>query len=382
MTVVQSQHMNVLAVNNRILQMITARAPHRERFRPARRTGMSGSVKRARQLDFRESNRRKHVREVGLIAMWLGFAGVADAAEPAPVCADERISLEGELDAKWRAPIENLCARFGTMSDVDPSARIRLVAAGSELALEVTLGDGRVAHRTLRSPDDLITVLEALTLQIPGPPPENRPPPPPVVNAPVPPEPATSSLPKGAVTRPPAVEGTSRRSHYLGVEIGLAVEGRLSGSPAYLSLGGSAYAALRPDDWFFGVVARWQPSEVPASSSQPGFEMESAGAGFAVAHRLLKTGLLGLDAGATTMVLVDTQSLESRSPDEIGASTAVRFGILARALVGRGSWKFAPSLDADIAPARLGHNARLDNALPPLPTWSIALAIGATWAGE
>jgi hypothetical protein len=177
-------------------------------------------------------------------------------------------------------------------------------------------------------------------------------------------------------------EPAMAKSRSLEVELGFAIEGRLSASPAYLSLGAAAYAGLRPDNWFFGVVARWQPSEVPAAGPQPGFEMESAGAGFAVARRVVKTGLLGLDAGATALVLVDTQSLESHVPDEIGASTAVRFGVLLRSLIGRSPWKLAPSLDADIAPSRLRRNTRLDAALPPLPTWSVALGLGATWVGE
>jgi hypothetical protein len=311
-------------------------------------------------------------------------AGLATAAEPETSCAEGRISMEGALDAKWREPVESLCEQFATMKDVDPTARIHIVAAGSNLELDATLGDGRMAHRTLRSPDDLMTTVEALSVQIPDDHADKTAEVPPSANVAPKPERTAARLPSAATTVHEArsERASTDRNRPLQVELGFALEGRVSGAPAYLSLGGAVYAGLRPDDWFFGVVARWQPSEVAASGPQPGFEMESAGAGFAVARRVVKTGMLGLDAGATTLVLVDTQSLETRVPDEIGASTAVRFGVLLRALIGRSSWKLAPSLDADLAPSRLRRNTRLDAALPPLPTWSVALGLGATWVGE
>jgi hypothetical protein len=323
------------------------------------------------------------VGAAALVAALWAMAGSAKAAEPGASCADGRISLEGELDAKWREPVDRLCEQFATMKDVDPSARIRVTATGNELQIEATLGDGRTAHRTLHSPDDLMTTVEALSVQIPTESVEKAADVPPSAN--VAPKSERAAAPPAAATTARAYRSeptSTTKSRSLEVELGVAIEGRLSASPAYLSLGGAAYAGLRPDDWFFGVVARWQPSEVPASGPVPGFEMESAGAGFAVARRVVKTGMLGLDAGATALVLVDTQSLEARVPDEVGASTDVRFGVLFRALIGRSPWKLAPSLDADIAPSRLRRNTRLDSALPPLPTWSVALALGATWVGE
>jgi hypothetical protein len=107
--------------------------------------------------------------------------------------------------------------------------------------------------------------------------------------------------------------------------------------------------------------------------------MESAGAGFIVGRRIVETTTVALDAGASTLVLVDTQSTETRVPDEVGSATDVRFGLLLRALVGRSHWRFAPSIDADVAPSRLRHDVRIDPSLPPLPAWSVALALGASW---
>jgi hypothetical protein len=260
-------------------------------------------------------------------------------------------------------------------------ARLRITPEGDDLDIEASLGDDRVAHRRVRSPDDLLTVVEALTLLIPDEHAQQSPALPlPLGNPP----PATLAAKKTASDLrhlPPhaAQARTEPPAHRVGVELGLAIEGRLSGSPTYLSLGGSVYAGLRPDDWFFGVVARWQPSEVPASGPLPGFEMESAGAGFVVARRVLKGRAVGIDAGASALVLVDTQSTETRTPDEVGSATDVRFGLLVRALIGRSPWKFSPSLDADLAPARVRRSVRVDPDLPPLPAWSVALGLGASW---
>jgi hypothetical protein len=307
----------------------------------------------------------------------------ARAADPAAACAGTRITVDDRLGARWLEPVAHLCEQYAAMKDVDPAARLHIMPAGEEVDIEASLGDARVTHRRVHSPDDLLTVVEALTMAIPDVRSEQgagggRPAP-----AVVPPTPATNSRPperfdQRAVQTPPKVAPTRGAGAGLGVELGVALEGRLSGSPAYLSLGGAVYAALRPEEWFFGLVARWQPSEVPASAPQPGIEIESAGAGFVVARRVVKTRTVGIDTGASTLVLVDTLSTETRTPDEVGTDTQVRFGLLVRALIGGGNWKFASSLDADVAPARLG-SIHVDPALPPLPAWSVALALGAAW---
>lgn len=285
-------------------------------------------------------------------------------------CADERIQIDGEFGAEWVEPLARLCHQFATMKDVDPSARLHITPAGDDVLLEATLGDSRSARRKIQSPDDLFTIVEALTVVIPSEKPAARQPAAPAaVNVP-PPAPKPHVEPK---VKP------EPKPRDLGVELGAAVEARFSGSPSYLSAGIAGYASIRPDEWFFGVTARWQPSEIPASGAAPGFEMESAGAGFVVGHRVVDTPMVDLDVGASTLVLVDTQSLETRVPDEVGSATDVRFGLLVRALVGRSSWRFAPAIDADLAPTRLRREVRIDPSLPPLPAWSVGLALGASW---
>jgi hypothetical protein len=281
-------------------------------------------------------------------------------------CANPRIHVEGELAERWAAAVAHLCERFGTMTDVDPTATLRIVPKDDDVVLEVTLGEGRTAVRRLHSPDDLPTVAEALTVVIPEPRSEH-PAPTPAVNQRPEPVPPSPPLP------------AKKESAAIHVELGIGIEGRLSGSTTYLSAGGTAYAGLRPGDWLFAVLARWQPSEVPAQRATEGFEMESAGAGFLVARRLLQTGWVALEAGASAMLLVDTQSIETRTPDEVGSAADARFGMLVRAPIGKGPWRFAPSIDADVAPSRIRRTTRIDPALPPLPKWSVGFGLGLNW---
>jgi hypothetical protein len=230
-----------------------------------------------------------------------------------------------------------------------------------------------VALRRIRSPDDLSTIVEALTVVIPESHPQNQEErgPPAIADNPRPVEPSRNA--------PPAPMRTPAAGQEIRVELGIGAEGRMSGAPTYLSAGGTGYAGLRPGAWLFAIIARWQPSEVPAKGAVAGFEMESAGAGFLVARRFLRTHALGVDAGATVLMLVDTQSVETRTPDEVGSAADARFGLLVRALLGAGAWRFAPSIDADLAPARIRRSIRIDPDLPPLPKWSIGLGLGVSW---
>ena len=78
-------------------------------------------------------------------------------------------------------------------------------------------------------------------------------------------------------------------------------------------------------------------------------------------------------------VLIDTQSIDTRNPDEVGSSADARFGVLVRGLIGRGTIRFAPTLDADIAPVRVRRDVQTKPDLPTLPAWSLGLGLGVSW---
>src|SRR5262249_51159353 len=164
----------------------------------------------------------------------------------------------------------------GEDGSVAPGSRLRLHAEdGNGLVVEATLADERVAIRRVPSPDELGAVVEALTAVIPD---EARPEPEKAKPEPAPLEPRHIQPPPPADPRhiqapPPASPPPHVAADRIHVELGLGLDGRLSGSPLYLSFGGDLYAGLRPGRWLVGVTARWQPSEVPASSPIEGFEM-------------------------------------------------------------------------------------------------------------
>ena len=308
---------------------------------------------------------------IGLTWLALGFSKSAAAEEAAVPCSNPRVVVEDSIPAAWIDAVSRLCRYFGEDGSVAPGSRLRLHAdEGNGLVVEATLADERVAIRRVPSPEQLDAVVEALTAVIPD---EARPEPEKAKAEPAPVEPRRSQAPPPASPPPHAADD---RIH---VELGLGLDGRLSGSPLYLSFGGDLYAGLRPGRWLVGVTARWQPSEVPASSPIEGFEMDSAGAGFIVLYRLWHAPIVDLDAGGSVLLLVDTQSIDTRSPDEVGSSTEARFGTLVRALFGKSTIRFAPSLDADIAPARVRRSVHLKADLPPLPAWSVALGLGVSW---
>jgi hypothetical protein len=325
-------------------------------------------------LGQRHEQRRARMTAVGLALATTAWTANALGAGRTDGCSDPRVEIAPHIASRWLEPISSLCDAFGSMKDVDPAAHLRLVPAGNDLLLEASLGTDRVALRRVRSPEDLLTVVEAVTVVIPQ---ENQ-----GVHAPRATGQATGEDRAGEgrhVFRPlePALAGPARES--VGIELGVGVSARFSRTPAYLSAEAAVYAGLRPGDWFVGVAARWGPSEVPSVSSREGFEMETVGAGFLISRRLVQAPALDLDVGASAMLLVITQSLEERVPDELGSQTDARFGLVTRALFGKSSWRWSPAIDVDVSPARARHALRIDPALPPMPSWSLALTLGATW---
>jgi hypothetical protein len=306
-----------------------------------------------------------------MTSLTLGFPKAAAAEDSSVPCSNPRVQVEEPIPAAWVDAVSRLCRSFGVDGSTARGSRLRLRTEGGEgLVVEATLADEHVAVRRVPSPDELDAVVEALTAVIPdeaAPETKKSEPEPPSVK----PRPAPAPA-----REPPTRRAEEDRVH---VELGVGLDGRLSGSPLYLSLGGDLYAGLRPGRWLVGVTARWQPAEVPASSPREGFELDSAGAGFIVLYRLWHAPIVDLDAGGSVLVLVDTQSIDTRSPDEVGSATEARFGALVRALFGKSAFRIAPSLDADIAPTRVRRSVYLKADLPPLPAWSVALGLGVSW---
>jgi hypothetical protein len=292
------------------------------------------------------------------------FAWPAVAQEPGSVCADPRIRVDGELDRRWIDPIVRLCETLASMRDVDAAVRIRFVPAGDGVIAEATTSDGRTALRRVRSPDDLPLMVEALVTLPPTP--EE----PPRKQSGAPPSPPPPS---------PLAPGNERG---VAIEAGGAVEARLSRAPTYISGGVVGHAGLVATDWIFSLLVRWEPLQSDPPGVSSGFEMDTIGAGFAVMRRVAQAEGLAFDAGVTAMLISETQSIQLGDQEIAGSQTDVRVGAAARTLIGTGAFRFAPELEAEISPARIRNNIRIDDALPKLPVWGVALGLGFVWTGQ
>jgi hypothetical protein len=282
----------------------------------------------------------------------------ADAA-----CVDPRVVVEGALDARWLEPLTRLCEQLPAIKDMDPSARLRFVAAGPDVIIEATLGEGRSALRRLRSPDDLRLTVEALTV---APPPE-----PEVRKLPVALAPPTTTI--------VAAPATSSEPARIGVEVGGALVGRVERAPTYLSTGVEAYASLRLDRYWLGLLVRWDIIEVLTRNAPPLFEMDNVGVGLSFVRRSSPASTLHLDLGATAMVLAQTQSSQIGSKELLDTELDVRLGLLARALFGRSAWRWTVAIETDVSPPRLRRSNSVAEGFPTLPTWGLGLGLGAVW---
>jgi hypothetical protein len=308
------------------------------------------------------------------VPRFLALAWLAGAATSAPAradalaigaapCTDGRIVTEGELPPEWASELSRVCAELSSWPNVDPAARLRVRAGPSGLEIDVQLSDGRTARRNVREPGDLLLTLEAL-VSLPAPPPRTEPVARRTTDAPPPPP---------VADRPPAPAAS------VGIEISGAGTGRLSGKPGYVSAGFEGGAGLGVGHWMLGLVARWDAWQVPTSTSPPLFEMDTLGAGFTVARRERVTESLHLDAGATTMLVTESQSAQAGTGERAGSTTDARLGLVGRAHWGKSPLRGMLLLEGEVSPARLRRTLRIDDQLPALPAWSLGLGAGVSW---
>ncbi len=280
-------------------------------------------------------------------------------------CSDSRVTIEGELPGAWLEPVLELCDAMIGMPDIDSSARVRVVAAQDGILLEVTLADGRSAIRRVRAPERLHRTVEAL-LTVP----------------PALPERVAQASPTGHAAKESDVTHERAQGDGSQIEVGAAAMTRLAGPHPYAFIGGSAYAGKRTGSWLLGMTTRWDALEVINQPGIPGFELEAVGAGFLLARRVVERGGFALDTGGSVMVVGESEALVTSKGEDSEYTSDLRFGGMARACLGHTPLRFTIGLDAELSPTRIRRTIRLDPALPRLPTWSVGLALGATWSTQ
>jgi hypothetical protein len=232
-----------------------------------------------------------------------------------------------------------------------------------DLALEVTVADGRFAARRITSPDALLATLEALIV-VPTP------------EAPLvaeePPPTITSAWPSLEESAPPPRPAPAESN--VAIELGGALGGRVA-AHGYLSAAPAGFAEIRVGSWLLGALIRW---DVIGSKSAPlvdVFEMETVVVGIVVARRV-GLGFGSIDAGLSPRVAVETQTFEGGTGEQSLSATDVRLGAFGRLAFGKSALRPIVELDADLSPSRLRRMVQLDPRLPELPSWSAGLSAG------
>ncbi len=285
-------------------------------------------------------------------------------------CSNPRIVVEGNLSAHWAEAALALCESLAQRSNLDAQVDIRILPAGQAVILEATLADGRTALRRVRTPADLGPTFNALATVLPSEA-ETVMPRPPVATAVAPTPPRL------------AVNASAKSLPQLGVELGVALDGRFEGSPSYASTGPSGYASLRTRSWGIGFLARWQLVQSLVRSAPASLEMDTVALGFFAARRFTLAPAVRIDLGLAASMLVETQSILVDDDDELTKSAVVaRVGPVTRLSLGDGAWRFVVSLDADVSPSRLRRSTRVDSAAPTLPAYGIGLAVGTSWGSD
>lgn len=316
-------------------------------------------------------SRRENTRTDAALLVALAVLMTAQAAA-ATTCADPRLEVRGELAPHWLGPVLELCDALGTFSDVDPSARLRIVPEGQEVIVEVRLTDGRNTLRRVRSPADLRMTVEAL-LTVPPTTPEPTPEP----KAPPAPAPIALEMPPEAL---PPTHGSAPDNNFE-VESGAMISGRVAGSPGLASVGPAGHASLRVGNWLFGLSARWDAYQKPIKPADRSFEMDSIAAGLGIGRRFVVDPSLRVDLGVALLLLNEAQSTESTDGEQAGSIADMRVGTGIRLWLGSSKVRFLSQLDGELSPTRLRRDIRIDPTLPPLPTWSVGLGLGIGWAG-
>ncbi|HEY6879037.1 MAG TPA: hypothetical protein VI299_13515, partial [Polyangiales bacterium] len=251
----------------------------------------------------------------GLVLASVALATARAYAQPGSACADSRLRVEGSLSARWLEPVVQLCESLASMRDVDPSAALRVVAAGDDVIIEVSLHDGRSTLRRVHVPSELALTVEALVTVPPEAPPTE-------VRAPL----TVVRRTQDAVPAPP-----SRR---FSLEVGAGVMVRIAGGPIYPSIGAAAYAGIRTGPWLLALAARYDGFQTVNDDRPRDFEMTTAGGGFTLLRELLSVERGVLEAGVSTWLLGETQAYTPNEVELTFATIDTRLGAIVRWVVG------------------------------------------------
>jgi hypothetical protein len=312
-----------------------------------------------------------------------------DAFAEGPPCARVTIEADASIETRWPELPERLRDAFQAREDVDRCARIVLTSRDPMIGVEVTLADGRSAHRSVPRGEDLIPALEALLILPQAPPTRAEPSSPAAIGASAPstaratpPSPAFAAFAAPTLASVPARDAPgstpAQPSSHLRIELSILTGARIGDGQASVGLGAVSFLDL--SGWLVGFAGRADRYEtLGAAHTASALELSMLG-GRRVRFR---TMALDLVAGPAVALggTVTYQAPSAPGRDGVSASatdTVPRLLVEARlAFAALSTVHTFVAVDGDVGPANSPDTSLLPNA-PRLPTWTAGLALGAT----
>lgn len=281
-------------------------------------------------------------------------------------CTGPRFDVDPSVSATWQAALVTLQDRLHDDPNVDQCAKVEVRPAESGIAVRVSLPDGRIASRRLEATESLSDTIQALVELPPQAEPSHAP--------------ADSQRPTAWPTSVTATNDAPARTRAAEVELDIGGMGRVAAAPWFAAVGVAGLAQMHIAPWLVGIGLRWETDQLTGSDPPNRFEMETSAISLMLGRRL-RAGVFDIDALIAPELVVESQDAEVAGNDLEGSVADVRFDAAAH-LVGPRSWnpRLFGGIDADISPARLGHERRLDDQLPALPAWSTGATLGVAWS--
>ena len=295
-------------------------------------------------------------------ALLVACASAAHARAPIE-CAQSNVRIEGPIPKRWVHSLGEACRDLSELEDVDLTASVRIRGEGDDLVVEVALPDGRRTRRTVRKEAALQPTLHALLLV-------------PSYDVEITTEPPPESSPAEVVPDTPAPPRPSPPPVRVAASLGVGGGARIA-AESYASLAANAFAELTVDRWLIGTTFRWDVVQDTAGRVM-GFEMETVTIGLEAGY-VLPLPFGAVDLGLCPRLLSETQTFENTSGETTRGAMDVRLGAFSRLRLGHSHFRPAIELDADLSPARLRREIRLDPLLPPLPSWSAGIGLALVW---
>ena len=308
-------------------------------------------------------------------ARWLGvavFAAVIIGARGARAgCALVQITTEpAALADDWRAAIVELIEqtrRQGTPWSCAGGALFLRLDGDDRAVLRFRDLEGHAVERHIPSPGALVATAEALLAR------------PPQQEASPRSSPADAGVERAHERPPPADDDARRVSARPRREPRYIVDGtvgiRFSGPEAALWLAPALRATVPLEAWSAGVWARYGLpyvfQEVP-----PDFSMVQVNLGFSGGRQLLS---VPIDLRVAFNPSFSVISMDADPPDHeaSGAKIDLYLGAgLSAAIPFSPVWRGVVVLDAEMVPAAIRAERRLDPSFPALPAYEIGLAFG------